>query len=38
LRLDGMRYRLIGAWRGNTAVRCEPFEALAISHSDLWSA
>jgi Uma2 family endonuclease len=38
LRLDGSGYRLSGAWRGNTVVRCEPFESLAISLSDLWSA
>lgn len=38
LRLDGTGYRLSGAWRGNAIVRCEPFEALAISLADLWSA
>jgi Uma2 family endonuclease len=37
-RLDGAGYRLAGAWRGDAVVRCEPFESLAISLADLWSA
>ncbi len=38
LRLDGAGYRIVGAWQGDTTVRCEPFEAHAIHLSDLWSA
>ena len=38
LRLDGIGYRLVGAWHGATVVRCEPFESLAIDLADLWSA
>jgi Uma2 family endonuclease len=38
LRLDGTGYRIAGAWCGNTVVRCEPFESLALNLADLWSA
>jgi Uma2 family endonuclease len=38
LRLDGDGYRIIGAWRGETVVQCEPFESLALNLADLWSA
>jgi Uma2 family endonuclease len=38
LRLDGPGYRIVGAWRGAAIVRCEPFESLAISLADIWSA
>lgn len=38
LRLDGDGYRIVGAWCGDTVVRCEPFESLALNLADLWSA
>lgn len=38
LRLDAGGYRIIGAWSGDTVVHCEPFEALGIAMSELWSA
>ena len=38
LRLDGSGYRLVGAWRDEATVECEPFEALSIRLADLWSA
>jgi len=38
LRLDGAGYRLVGAWRAEAVVQCEPFEALPIRLADLWSA
>lgn len=38
LRLDGDGYRIVGAWRGETVVQCEPFESLALNLADLWSA
>ena len=38
LRLDGDGYRIVGAWRGDTVVRCEPFASLALNLTDLWSA
>lgn len=38
LRLDGSGYRLLGTWRGDAVVRCEPFEALELRLSDLWTA
>jgi len=37
LRVDGPGYRLVGAWRGDAVVHCEPFETLAIRLVDLWS-
>ncbi len=37
LRLDGAKYRLIGAWRAEAVVQCEPFEAPPIRLADLWS-
>lgn len=37
-RLDGASYRLVGAWRGDAVVQCEPFEALALRLADLWAA
>jgi Uma2 family endonuclease len=38
LRLDGAGYRIVGAWRAEAVIRCEPFEALPIRLADLWSA
>jgi hypothetical protein len=38
LRLDGAGYRIVGAWRAEAVVQCEPFEALSIRLADLWSA
>lgn len=38
LRLDGPGYRLPGVWRGDVVVSCEPFQALSIRLTDLWSA
>ena len=38
IRLDGAGYRIVGAWRAEAVVRCEPFEALPIRLADLWSA
>lgn len=38
LRLDGGGYRIVGAWRAEAVVQCEPFEALPIRIADLWSA
>lgn len=38
LRLDGGGYRIVGAWRAEAVVQCEPFEALPIRLADLWSA
>lgn len=38
LRLDGDGYRILGAWRGDAVVRCEPFESLALNLADLWAA
>jgi Uma2 family endonuclease len=38
LRLDGSGYRLVGGWRGDASVQCEPFESRAINLADLWSA
>jgi Uma2 family endonuclease len=38
LRLDGSGYRIIGAWRGDVRIQCEPFESLALNLADLWSA
>lgn len=38
LRLDGAGYRIVGAWRAEAVVQCEPFEALPIRLADLWSA
>ena len=37
LRLDGVGYRIVGVWHGDTTVQCEPFEAHAINLADLWS-
>jgi Uma2 family endonuclease len=37
-RLDGAGYRFIAAWHAEAVVQCEPFEALSIRLSDLWSA
>lgn len=37
LRLDGPGYRLVGTWRGDATVSCEPFDAHAIALTDLWS-
>ena len=37
-RIDGGGYRVIGAWHGDTTVRCEPFETHPIDLADLWSA
>jgi Uma2 family endonuclease len=38
LRLDGAGYRIVGGWRAEAVVQCEPFEALPIRLADLWSA
>lgn len=38
LRLDGAEYRIVGAWRADAVVQCEPFEALSLRLADLWSA
>ena len=38
LRLESGAYRLIGTWRGSAVVRVEPFDALALELSALWSA
>ena len=38
LRLDGPSYRILGAWRAEAVVQCEPFEVLPIRLADLWSA
>ena len=38
LRFDEDGYRIVGAWSGDTVVRCEPFESLALNLADLWSA
>jgi Uma2 family endonuclease len=38
LRLDGPSYRIIGAWRAEAVIQCEPFEVLPIRLADLWSA
>src|SRR5450432_475118 len=35
--LDGTSYRLLGTWRGNASVRVEPFAALELDLSALWS-
>ena len=37
LRLDGVGYRIVGAWRAEAVVQVEPFEALPIRLTDLWS-
>ena len=37
LRLDGVSYRIIGSWRGDAVVQCEPFESFALKLVDLWS-
>jgi Uma2 family endonuclease len=37
LRLDGPGYRLMGTWRGDAVVQCEPFESLALRLADLWA-
>lgn len=37
LRLDGAGHRIVGAWRADAVVQCEPFEALPIRLADLWS-
>jgi Uma2 family endonuclease len=36
-KLDGTAYRLLGTWRGDAAVRVEPFAALELDLSALWS-
>ena len=35
--LEGSGYRLLGTWRGNAAVRVEPFAALELDLSALWA-
>jgi len=37
LRLDGASYRVVGAWSGSATVQCEPFEALGLQLTELWS-
>jgi Uma2 family endonuclease len=36
-KLDGTGYRLLGSWRGSAVVQVEPFGALALDLSALWS-
>ena len=38
LRCGCAGYRIVGAWRADAVVQCEPFEALSIRLADLWSA
>jgi len=37
LRLDGEGYRLVGTWGGDDRVRLEPFDAVVLELSVLWS-
>lgn len=37
LRLDGDGYRIAGVWRGEAAVRAEPFEAIELMLGVLWA-
>lgn len=37
LRLDSAGYRLLGTWFGETKVRIEPFDAIELELSALWS-
>jgi Uma2 family endonuclease len=36
-RLDGEGYRLLQAWRGDTKVRAEPFDAIELDLATLWA-
>lgn len=36
-KLEASAYRLLGVWKGSAAVRIEPFEALELEPSALWS-
>jgi Uma2 family endonuclease len=36
-KLEASSYRLLGVWRGATAVRVEPFDAFELDLSALWS-
>jgi hypothetical protein len=38
LRLESGAYRLLGTWKRNAAVRVEPFDAIALDLSALWTA
>jgi Uma2 family endonuclease len=35
--LQGVRYELIGTWRGNATLRLPPFEALELELGALWA-
>jgi Uma2 family endonuclease len=37
LRLDAGSYRIVGAWNGDAVVHAEPFEALGIALTELWT-
>ena len=37
LRLESGRYLLLGTWRGDAKVRIEPFDAVELELSALWS-
>ena len=36
-KLEASAYRLLGVWKGSAAVRIEPFAALELELSALWS-
>ncbi len=38
LRLDAGSYRIVGAWSGDAVVHAEPFDALGIALTELWTA
>lgn len=37
LRLDAGSYRIVGAWNGDAVVHAQPFEALGIALTELWT-
>lgn len=37
MRLDGRTYRVVGSHAGDAPVRAEPFEAIELEMSALWS-
>lgn len=38
LKLDGTSYRIVGAWSGTVSVRAEPFDAIELLLTELWTA
>ena len=36
-RLEGQRYSLLGAWKGNALVRLDPFDAIELELAALWA-